>query len=236
QAKRLEQIQLQLSGLGALMDFSAVSRVLAKLTLTPAQATKIDAIIAEAADQTRALGQPPVPFFVLGQLGGTRTETEQQKKARIDYVNKVREIDQKALAKVTATFDAGQKVVWKELMGEPIDEAKVLGSDSPIQSYTRFGGFRGASSTISSAWAREVAGWQVTGRYAAALAAIDEAIRLAPNNASYLIQKASLLATCPADLVRDGKTAVELARKAIAQTKEPTYTQYDVLASAYAEA
>ena len=33
------------------------------------------------------------------------------------------EIDQKALADILATFDAGQKAVWKELAGEPLDLA-----------------------------------------------------------------------------------------------------------------
>jgi tetratricopeptide (TPR) repeat protein len=229
QKKRLEQIQLQLNGLSGLVGFSASSDVLGKLTLTPAQAARIDAVIADVAQQIRGLRRRPV----LRSPIAPTPETEQQAKARAEYARKVREIEQKALADVVATFDAGQKAAWKELTGEPFDVFKATESETSALGFPRFGG---RNTTVSSVWANQASSRQFGGQYAAALAAIDEAIRLAPNVPLYQLQKASLLATCPADLVRDGKAAVEIARKAIEQTNQPSSGDYAVLAAAYAEA
>jgi tetratricopeptide (TPR) repeat protein len=74
----------------------------------------------------------------------------------------------------------------------------------------------------------------VTGDVNRAMASFREAIRLDPQHASAHNGLARLLAIGP-DEVRDGKQAIELARKAcqLSQWKEPLYL--DTLAAAYAE-
>lgn len=233
QAKRLEQIQLQLSGLSGIVSFGAASRVLGKLTLTPAQAAKIDAVLADANTQTQSLGRRPSPARLLGDAPNRR-DTPQQVAARKEYEDKVRAIEQKALADVLGTFDAGQAMAWKELTGEPFDTTAV---SAALNSNFGFGLGRGTNTTtVASLWASEGLTRQNQGNYAAALAAADEAIRMAPAEPRYQLQKATLLATCPSEMVRDGKAALELARKVVAAKKEPTAGDYAVLAAAHAEA
>jgi tetratricopeptide (TPR) repeat protein len=64
----------------------------------------------------------------------------------------------------------------------------------------------------------------------------DEAIRLDPKYADALNGLAWVLATCPDDKVRDGKRAVDLAKKAVewSDGKDPSYL--GTLGAAYAEA
>ena len=80
-------------------------------------------------------------------------------------------------------------------------------------------------------------GWvrAVQQQYDQALADFNEAVRLNPEEAWAYNSRAGLLATCVDDNFRDGKKAVESARKAcdLAGWKEPRFI--DTLAAAYAE-
>jgi tetratricopeptide (TPR) repeat protein len=69
-----------------------------------------------------------------------------------------------------------------------------------------------------------------------ALKDFDEALRLDPKSVAALNCKAFLLATCPDAKFRDGKQAVEIARKACEIDGWKTNFLIDTLASAYAEA
>jgi tetratricopeptide (TPR) repeat protein len=69
-----------------------------------------------------------------------------------------------------------------------------------------------------------------------ALADYDEAIRLDPKYAQPFISRARLLATCPEAKYRDGKRAVESARRGCELTGWKDARYLHVLASAYAEA
>jgi tetratricopeptide (TPR) repeat protein len=74
------------------------------------------------------------------------------------------------------------------------------------------------------------------GDYAEALSDEDEALRLSPSNAEALNNRAWFLATCPADSIRNGKLAVEAARKACELTQWKERHCVGTLAAAYAEA
>jgi tetratricopeptide (TPR) repeat protein len=63
-----------------------------------------------------------------------------------------------------------------------------------------------------------------------------EAVRLAPKNAENCNELAWLLATCPKEKVRDGKSAIEYAKKACELTNFRKWEYLDTLAAAYAEA
>jgi len=78
--------------------------------------------------------------------------------------------------------------------------------------------------------------WKVKGEYGKAVADHGEAIRLDPNFAGAFNSKAWLLATCPDDKVRDGKKAVELAKRACELTDYKTALFIGSLAAAWAEA
>jgi tetratricopeptide (TPR) repeat protein len=77
--------------------------------------------------------------------------------------------------------------------------------------------------------------WVVKAKYDRALEDFDEAIRLDPNNACTLDNRAWLLATCPDRRYRDGKKAVESARKAC-ELSDGQGGWMAVLGVAYAEA
>jgi tetratricopeptide (TPR) repeat protein len=78
--------------------------------------------------------------------------------------------------------------------------------------------------------------WQIKGDHGKALADFNEVIRLDPKNALALNGRARLMAACPDEKNRDGKKAVESARRACELTgwKKPAYL--DTLGAAYAEA
>jgi tetratricopeptide (TPR) repeat protein len=78
--------------------------------------------------------------------------------------------------------------------------------------------------------------WLETEEYAKARADYDEAIRLDPRDAWAFIRRALLLATCSEAKYRDGKRAVESARRGCALTGWKDAYYLDVLAAAYAEA
>jgi tetratricopeptide (TPR) repeat protein len=73
------------------------------------------------------------------------------------------------------------------------------------------------------------------GEYEKAAADYASALQLSPNFNSALNNYAWLLATCPQDSVRDGKTAVEDATHACEQTHWMWPATIDTLAAAYAE-
>jgi tetratricopeptide (TPR) repeat protein len=274
QTKRLEQIRFQMSGTGVfslnaslnsgpVIEFvtatgggsfasggfggggrGSTPSPLLRLTLTPAQVKKIDAVLADAGTKHRELGPQRGGFGTFGPPTTAQTEAqkkaiEERAKAQAESQRKYIDIDQKAMAEITATFDAGQMAAWKELTGESIDLSKLA--------YTSFsrrgpGGFVGrpatgrAAPSIVTMWTLEASRQMNRGEYAAALATYDEALRLAPTTPLFAQNKVRLLASCPSEWVRDGKQAVELMKKVMAEAKEPTYTQYDVLAMAHAEA
>jgi tetratricopeptide (TPR) repeat protein len=78
--------------------------------------------------------------------------------------------------------------------------------------------------------------WGAKKDYAKALQDYDDAIRLDPKGPDRYNAKAWLLATCPNDRFRDGKMAVELARKVWELGNEKDPNSFDTLAAAYAEA
>ncbi|HTQ37556.1 MAG TPA: tetratricopeptide repeat protein, partial [Pirellulales bacterium] len=69
----------------------------------------------------------------------------------------------------------------------------------------------------------------------AAIADFQKAIKLAPDRAQPHNELAWILATCPEDKFRDGKTAVEEAKKAAELTDNKDAAIIDTLAAAYAE-
>jgi tetratricopeptide (TPR) repeat protein len=144
----------------------------------------------------------------------------------------------KAAAAVTAKFDDAQKKAWAELFGDPFDLGKL--KDLPAPPMPRmFGGAGGPSLSPSDVWARQGVELGNKGDYAAALEAYDEAIRLGPKQSQGYNNKAYLLATCAEEKFRDGKKAVELAKKAVELTgpNDPNRANnLDTLACAYAEA
>jgi tetratricopeptide (TPR) repeat protein len=78
--------------------------------------------------------------------------------------------------------------------------------------------------------------WQGRKDYGRALADYAEASRLDPKFDLALNGRAWLLATCPDAKCRDGKKAVELAKRACELTDWKVATYLDTLAAAYAEA
>ncbi len=73
------------------------------------------------------------------------------------------------------------------------------------------------------------------GHYRRALADLGAANRLDSSNPIVLNNYAWILATCPDDKARDGKKALELARKACELAKWNDAGAWDTLAAAYAE-
>ena len=73
------------------------------------------------------------------------------------------------------------------------------------------------------------------GQFREALPQLAEAIRLQPDNASFLGQLAWALATCPEASVRNGAKAVILAQQAVQLTGGKDAKLLDILAAAYAE-
>ena len=74
------------------------------------------------------------------------------------------------------------------------------------------------------------------GDHKAALADLEQALALEPDDAGVLNNLAWLLATSPDDAIRDGKRALELARKACEETKWKQPHIISTLAAGYAEA
>ena len=74
-----------------------------------------------------------------------------------------------------------------------------------------------------------------TGKYDEALAGFDACLGIAPDNAAAYNSKAWLLATCPEAKYRDGKAAIELAKKACDLTMDKNAQYVDTLAAAFAE-
>jgi tetratricopeptide (TPR) repeat protein len=72
--------------------------------------------------------------------------------------------------------------------------------------------------------------------YAKAARDFDQGLNLAPNYTTGNLYKAWLLATCPDAKYRDGKQAVELAKKAIPKDQPVNGKAFAVLAAAHAEA
>lgn len=71
--------------------------------------------------------------------------------------------------------------------------------------------------------------------YAAALSDLEQSLKLTPDSAASLNLLAWLRATCPDEKYRDGKQAVELAKKACTGPEEKNPAYIDTLAAAYAE-
>ncbi len=76
---------------------------------------------------------------------------------------------------------------------------------------------------------------QMIGQFAEAVADFDKAAELEPKYALAYQNKAWLLATCPDDKIRDGKTAVAAATKAGELREWKAITDIKSLAAAYAE-
>lgn len=87
----------------------------------------------------------------------------------------------------------------------------------------------------TSALARRAEAWAGSGNPKRALADLDEAIKTDPKFGPGYRQKAWLLATCTDEAIRDGKKAVELARKAIELMPDAGGECWEALAAALAE-
>src|SRR5207248_243701 len=71
--------------------------------------------------------------------------------------------------------------------------------------------------------------------YAEAIKTYDEGVRLDPTNTRACFNLAWLLATVPKEDLRDGRRAIELAKKARDQSEGSSGWESAVLAAAYAE-
>lgn len=91
------------------------------------------------------------------------------------------------------------------------------------------------SPKYAAAMARRAEAWIACGNPPRALADFDEAIAADDRYPTAYRQKAWLLATHPDDSIRNGKAAIEAARKAIELIKTPTGEYYETLAAAFAE-
>jgi len=78
--------------------------------------------------------------------------------------------------------------------------------------------------------------WFVKKEYDKAIKDYNEVIRLAPNNAGAYANAAWVMATCPVEKYRDGKKAVEVAKKACELTRWEDSHVLSILAAADAEA
>lgn len=78
--------------------------------------------------------------------------------------------------------------------------------------------------------------WYIRGDYAATLADLDAAVRLAPNDAGIHGRRALLLATCPDAKVRNGREAVASATRACELSAWKVARHVAALAAAQAEA
>ncbi len=78
--------------------------------------------------------------------------------------------------------------------------------------------------------------WAERGQHAAALTAYEQAIKSDPDDFLALKDLAWVLATCPEDRIRDGKRAVELAKRACELSSWEVAICVETLAAAYAEA
>jgi tetratricopeptide (TPR) repeat protein len=88
----------------------------------------------------------------------------------------------------------------------------------------------------AAAMTRRAEAWVALGNHRRALLDLDEATNTDDRYAPAYRQKAWLLATCPDDTVRDGKAAVEAARKALELAKDSGGATWEALAAALAEA
>jgi tetratricopeptide (TPR) repeat protein len=77
--------------------------------------------------------------------------------------------------------------------------------------------------------------WAERGQHAAALTAYEQAIKSNPDDFMVFNGLAWLLATCPEDRIRDGKRAVDLAKRACELSSREVATCVETLAAAYAE-
>ena len=91
------------------------------------------------------------------------------------------------------------------------------------------------SPNYAAAMARRAEAWIACGNPQRALADLDEAIAADDRYPGAYRQKAWLLATHPDDGIRNGKAAVEAARKAIELIKTPNGEYFEALAAALAE-
>lgn len=78
--------------------------------------------------------------------------------------------------------------------------------------------------------------WLLEGSYAEALADYQEALRLDPDNALVHSSLGWFYAACPDAAYRDGKRAVEFARRACESSNYTAWYQLNTLAAAHAEA
>jgi Spy/CpxP family protein refolding chaperone len=124
QVKRLKQIDLQVAGLGA---FSR-AEVATALKITDEQKDKLrdvqTALGAEMRDLMEEYG-----FGRPGGGGGGFPKLDRDKLAEMQ--KKQAAIAKEAMGKVTAMLTDDQKTAWKELVGEPIDVAKVQSESRP---------------------------------------------------------------------------------------------------------
>src|SRR5439155_19195896 len=79
-------------------------------------------------------------------------------------------------------------------------------------------------------------GWEAKKKFDKAVKDYEDAIKLDPQDPRIYAFRAWMLATCPDEKYRDGKKAVELAKKAVDLAKMPNGEYAEALAAAHAEA
>jgi len=107
-------------------------------------------------------------------------------------------------------------------------------SDKAIEDYTQAIDRKVAAA--SEAYAARGNAYESIGNIAKAVADYAEAVRLDPEDEDTPMHLAWILATHPAEQYRDGKRAVELARRAVVLTDSRHWRALDVMAAACAEA
>jgi len=107
-------------------------------------------------------------------------------------------------------------------------------SEKAIEDYTRALDRRVESA--AEAYAGRANAYESIGNIAKAVADYSEAARLDPKDEDAAMQLSWILATCPDRQLRDGRRAVELAARTLAQTDGRHWRSLDVMAAACAEA
>jgi tetratricopeptide (TPR) repeat protein len=169
------------------------------------------------ADYDEAIRLDPKLAIAFVNRGNALKDKKKYDKAIADYDEAIR-LD----PKYTSAFN-NRGIVWEAK--KEYDKA-IADYDEAIQLDPKF----------ALAFSNRGTVWGAKKEYDKAIADYDEAIRLDPKFASAYSNKAWLLATCPDDKFRDGKKAVESAKKACELNDYKTANDLDNLAAAYAEA
>jgi len=133
---------------------------------------------------------------------------------------------------------------FRKLVAQKPDDAVLVGqlgmlylaAKQPRQAIRRFSRSIELDATNFGSWRGRSDAEISIGDHTAALADLEKALELKPEDSGVLNNLAWLLATSPDDAIRDGKRAIELARKACEETSWKQPHIISTLAAGYAEA